>query len=330
MYDAPKPMKRTLLLEHASAVLIERPVATRRLLRSALHNIGLREMRELDQMPESSADSDLLHAVDLVVVDLSEDDQAGARLVSNIRRRVAAFNPFIATIATSFTATSGIINSAVNAGTDSILLKPFSQQQMYEQVLNLIERRRPFVVTANYIGPERRPRSRPGPSSAQTIDVPNTLRDKLIQGRSYNQGEATAAIESAWGRVNREFSLRGAFQILYLIRLAKAAIDDPTQEDAAKELSRLRDTARELLTRIAETQLREIAAELTDWITHRLDVKLGAGNGQALEKITQLTATLVCLLGSSATPEDLIVQADRAAFDHRARQAAALAAASSV
>src|SRR5271170_3094593 len=129
MYDAPKPMKRTLLLEHASAVLIERPVATRRLLRSALHNIGLREMRELDQMPENGADSDLLHAVDLVVVDLSEEDHGGARLVSNIRRRVAAFNPFIATIATSFTATSGVINSAVNSGTDSILLKPFSQQQ---------------------------------------------------------------------------------------------------------------------------------------------------------------------------------------------------------
>jgi DNA-binding NarL/FixJ family response regulator len=323
MYDAPKPMKRSLLLEHASAVLIERPVATRRLLRSALHNIGLREMRELDQMPEHGADADLLHAVDLVVVDLSEDDHGGARLVANIRRRVAAFNPFIATIATSFTATSGVINSAVNAGTDSILLKPFSQQQMYEQVLNLIERRRPFVVTANYIGPERRPRTRSETNSAQTIDVPNTLRDKLIQGRSYNQGEATAAIESAWGRVNREFSLRGAFQILYLIRLAKAAIDDPTQQDAAKELGRLRDTAKELLTRIAETQLREIAAELTDWITHRLDIKLGAGNGQALEKITQLTATLVCLLGSSATPEDLILQADRAAFDHRVRQAAA-------
>jgi len=327
MYDTPKPMKRTLLLEHACAVLIERPVATRRLLRSALHNIGLREMRELDKVPEDGADADLLHAVDLVVVDVSEDDHAGARLVSNIRRRIAAFNPFITTIATSFAATSGIINSAVNAGTDGILLKPFSQQQMYDQVLNLIERRRPFIVTANYIGPERRPRTRPGDGSVPTIDVPNTLREKLVQGRNYDQGEATAAIESAWGRVGREFSLRGAFQILYLIRLAKAAIDDPTQDDAARELGRLRDTSKELLTRIAEAQLREIASELTDWITHRLDARLGVGNGQALEKITQLTATLVCLLGSQQTPEELIQQADRAAFDHRARQAAALAAA---
>jgi DNA-binding NarL/FixJ family response regulator len=324
MYDAGKPTKRALLLEHASAVLIERPVATRRLLRSALHNIGLREMRELDRVPENGADADLLQAVDLVVVDVSEEDHAGARLVANIRRRIAAFNPFITTIATSFTATSGVINSAVNAGTDGILLKPFSQQQMYDQVLNLIERRRPFIVTANYIGPERRPSSRAGSSSAQPIDVPNTLREKLIRGRAYNAGEATAAVESTWGRVSREFSLRGAFQILYLIRLAKAAVDDPTQ-DAARELARLRGTAKDLLGRIAETQLREIGAELTDWIMHRLDTRLGADNGQTLEKMTQLTATLACLLGSQATPEELILQADRATAEHRLRQAATMA-----
>jgi DNA-binding NarL/FixJ family response regulator len=328
MYDLQRPMKRTLLLEHASAVLIERPVATRRLLRSALHNIGLREMRELDQVPEHGAETELLHAVDLVVVDVSEEDQAGAKLVSNIRRRIAAFNPFITTIATSFAATSKVINVAVNAGTDGILLKPFSQQQMYDQVLNLIERRRPFIVTANYIGPERRPGARNGASAAQSIDVPNTLRDKLVKGRHYNHGEATAEIESAWGRVNREFSLRGAVQILYLIRLAKAAIEDPTQEDVGRELGRLRDTAKDLLTRIAEAQLREIAAELTDWVTHRLDIRLGVGNAVALEKITHLTATLACLLGSLQTPEELILQADRAVFDYRARQAAAAVAAS--
>jgi DNA-binding NarL/FixJ family response regulator len=323
MHDEPKPMKRSLLLEHATAVLIERPVATRRLLRSALHNIGLREMRELDQVPDNGAGAELLNAVDLVVVELSENDPAGARLVADIRRRVTAFNPFIATIATSFVATSGIISSAVNAGTDSILLKPFSQQQMYEQVLNLIERRRPFIVTANYIGPERRPQTRAGASAVPTIDVPNTLRDKLIRGRSYNQGEATAAIESIWGRVSREFGLRGALQILYLIRLAKAAIDDPTRDDAAKEVGRLRDTAKDLLARIAETQLREIAGELTDWIGQRLDPRNGADNRMALQKITQLTATLACLLGSTQTPDELIQQADRAAFEYRARQVVA-------
>jgi hypothetical protein len=285
-------------------------------------------MRELDQVPESDFGTELLHAVDLVVVELTEEDSAGARLVANIRRRIAAFNPFIATIATSFSATAGIINSAVNAGTDGILLKPFSQQQMYDQVLNLIERRRPFVVGANYIGPERRPQIRSDGSAVAGLDVPNTLRDKLIQGRSYSPGEATAGIESAWGRVSREFSLRGAFQLLYLVRLAKAAIDDPTQDDAARELGRLRDTAKELANRLPEAQLREIAVELTEWITHRLDIRLGAGNMAALEKITQLTAMLVCLLGSPASPEDLILQADRAVFEHRTRLAAALAASS--
>jgi CheY-like chemotaxis protein len=322
MYEARKPIKHRLLLEHASAVLIERPVATRRLLRSALHDVGLRHLRELDQMPVPGTEFDVLRAADLIVVDLSDDDFAGARLVANIRRRVAAFNPFVTTIATSFTATSNVISSAVNAGTDGILLKPFSQQQVYDQVLQLIERRRPFVVTANYIGPERRPSARIGAGSAPGIDVPNTLRDKLIQGRSYNAAAAAVAIESSWGWVNREFGLRGAFQILYLVRLAKATLDDPAAEGSGRELIRLRDGARELLARIAETQLRDIAAELTDWITHRLDLNPGAGNGRVLDRITGLAATLIGLLGSSATPEDLILQADRAALDYRTRQAA--------
>jgi DNA-binding NarL/FixJ family response regulator len=323
MYDTRQPIKRHLLLEYASAVLIERPIATRRLLRSALHDIGLRQLNELDQVPESAAEADLLRAVDLVLVDLSEDDFAGARFVANIRRRIAAFNPFVITIATSFTATSSIISSAVNAGTDGILLKPFSQQQVYDQVLQLIEQRRPFVVTANYIGPERRPRLRPGAGSVPSIDVPNTLRDKLIQGRSYNFAEAAAAIDATWGRVDREFGLRGAFQILYLVRLAKAAHDDPAPDGgSARELVRLRDAAREPLARIAETQLRDIAVELTNWITHRLDLNAGAGNGRTLDQITGLAATLIVLLGSTATPEALIQQADRAALDFRARQTA--------
>jgi DNA-binding NarL/FixJ family response regulator len=319
-------MKRTLLLEHASAVLIERPMATRRLLRTALHNIGLREMRELDQMPDPAAD--LLQSVDLVLVDLTEEDRTGAQLVANIRRRIAAFNPFIATIATSFSAEATIIRSAVDAGTDGILLKPFSQQQVYEQVLRLIEQRRPFVVTANYIGPERRPAQRRAGGIA-SIDVPNTLRDKLMQGRGFRATDSAAMIEAAWGRVSREFGLRGAFQILYLIRLAKAAIEDPAQEDAGQELARLREAARDLLSRIAETQLRDIAVELTEWVTHRLDMRSGEANAVALDKVTELTAILLTLLGSDIPPRILIEQADRAAADYRARHFAQIAAANS-
>jgi CheY-like chemotaxis protein len=315
-------MKRTLLLEHASAVLIERPMATRRLLRTALHNIGLREMRELDQMPDPG--TDLLQSVDLVLVDLTEEDRTGAQLVANIRRRIAAFNPFIATIATSFSAEAAIIRSAVDAGTDGILLKPFSQQQVYEQVLRLIEQRRPFVVTANYIGPERRPAQRRGGGIA-SIDVPNTLRDKLLQGRGFRAADSAARVDAAWGRVSREFGLRGAFQILYLIRLAKAAIDDPAQADTGQELARLREAAKELLSRIAETQLRDIAAELTDWVTHRLDMRSGEANAVALDKVTELTTTLLSLLGSDVPPRTLIQQADRAAVEYRARQFAQLA-----
>lgn len=315
-------MKRTLLLEHASAVLIERPMATRRLLRTALHNIGLREMRELDQIPDPG--TDLLQSVDLVLVDLTEEDRAGVQLVANIRRRIAAFNPFIATIATSFSAESAMIRSAVDAGTDGILLKPFSQQQVYEQVLRLIEQRRPFVVTANYIGPERRPAQRRAGGVA-SIDVPNTLRDKLLQGRGFRAADSAAAIENTWGRVSREFGLRSAFQILYLIRLAKAAIDDPAQADAGQELARLREAARDLLSRVAETPLRDIAVELADWVTHRLDMRSGEANAVALDKVTQLTATLLSLLGSDIPAQTLIQQADRAAAEYRARQIAQIA-----
>jgi|HubBroStandDraft_1064217.scaffolds.fasta_scaffold00066_17 DNA-binding response OmpR family regulator len=325
MSDTSKPMRRSLLLESASAVLIERPAATRRLLRSALHGIGLRELRELDRMPETGTEFGLFQSVDLVVVDLAENDYAGARLVANIRRRIAAFNPFITTIATSFTATPVLVSSAVNAGVDGILIKPFSHRQFYDRVLQVLERRRPFVVTANYIGPERRPGERPGASSASPIEVPNTLRDKLIQGRSFNPRDSIAAIESAWGRVNREFGISGACQILFLIRLAKSAFDDSAQEDAARELVRLRETAKELLARVAEPGLGEVASELADWITRRLDVEPGAGNGRALEQITRLTATLICRLGSPATPEALIQRADRAALEYRARRAAASA-----
>jgi DNA-binding response OmpR family regulator len=112
---------------------------------------------------------------DLMVVDIDTNREEFQTMMRRIRHHELGDNPFPVTIALSSNSHFRNVTRAVNSGFDMILLKPFSMSTFLDRVHHLMRARAPFVVTADYIGPDRRLTQRGKPKDI-LIDVPNPLK----------------------------------------------------------------------------------------------------------------------------------------------------------
>lgn len=104
-----------------------------------------------------------------------------------------------------------IIRRAVSSGVDLILLKPASASQLFSRIDQLVVDRKPFVVSADYVGPDRR--DKPGRAeNTQFYQVPNTLKDK-IEGRKINATELSGQIASTVKEMNSRRLEEAAIQL---------------------------------------------------------------------------------------------------------------------
>jgi DNA-binding response OmpR family regulator len=100
----------------------------------------------------------------------------------------------------------------LNSGADGLLLRPFSAAVLDQRIRTHVMQQKPFVVTEDYIGPERRAVSRP--PSALTFAPPNSLKMK-IEGRAnpdeairrFNADLRAACSKLAYAKQQRNLSL---------------------------------------------------------------------------------------------------------------------------
>src|ERR1700743_2578456 len=98
-------------------------------------------------------------------------------VIQQLRQGSAGFNPFIVIIVTAWEKSTALINKVVSSGADDLLLRPFSTAVLGQRVETHIERRKGFVITTDYVGPDRRTGSA-RPSHPESFDPPNSLKMK--------------------------------------------------------------------------------------------------------------------------------------------------------
>lgn len=96
---------------------------------------------------------------DLVIVDWLDADR-GIQLTRQIRMESSP-NPFVPILMTAGSGHKQKVVKARDAGVSDYLVKPFTARQMGMKIETIVERPRPFVVSQNYIGPNRRIRELP-------------------------------------------------------------------------------------------------------------------------------------------------------------------------
>lgn len=186
-----------------------------------------------------------LNLADLLLLDINMQDGDVCDLVRRVRNQELGENPFTVIVAMGENLSADQISSILSAGFDDVVLKPLSVEILNKRFGRLALNRKPFVVTKDYIGPDRRGSKRDGEAGTPLIDVPNPFKAKVtgeISAKSIK--ESIKSMSSNLRAIKIE---RLAFQVNWLSeRIMPGFMDDvlvPETIGWLEELSNICDEA---------------------------------------------------------------------------------------
>ncbi len=127
----------------------------RHILRTLLHGFGAREVYEAED-GASGLEAFTHYMPDIVIADWVMPIFDGLELAQMIRQPGANANPYVPIIMLTGHSDKKRVMIARDAGVTEFLAKPISAKALYERILNVLVRPRPFVKTRTYFGPDRR------------------------------------------------------------------------------------------------------------------------------------------------------------------------------
>ncbi|TCS63499.1 response regulator [Varunaivibrio sulfuroxidans] len=197
--------------------------------------------------------------VDLLIGDTKLPEGDLTDLIFEMRHGVLGGNPFVVTLTMISNPTQERVRQVINSGTDDILVRPFATRQLIDHIQALTYARKKFVVTSDYIGPDRRKTHREGSMKIAQIDVPNPLRNRITG--QVSEAMLRKSIETTFASINEQKVERHAFQIGYLMERLIPAFENARHDtpETAPLLDRLCDVAGDLSQRICKTRYAHIA-----------------------------------------------------------------------
>lgn len=94
--------------------------------------------------------------VDFLITEWNFNQLKGMELIKHVRRDPGSSNPTLPIMTLTGRAEINDVVAARDSGTNEYVLKPFSAQTIYAGLERLVEHPRNFIVSAGYVGPERR------------------------------------------------------------------------------------------------------------------------------------------------------------------------------
>ena len=198
---------------HAKIILADSDAYMRQSLHHALTHEGYRDIRSISRL---TLLVDLLRGSmpDLLIMDIDMVDGDAIALVSDIRNGKVGRNPFLPIILMSWDSERSLIRRVVDSGADMLLAKPIAPVQLLERIDLIVKQRNPFVVTADYIGPDRRMTHEE--CTVERFTVPNTLKSK-IEGTPIDHASLLEQIQSTFGRMNKSRLVEDAAKITSIV-----------------------------------------------------------------------------------------------------------------
>ncbi|MBO6949532.1 MAG: hypothetical protein JJ855_16240 [Rhodospirillales bacterium] len=206
--------------------------------------------------------------VDLLIGDVPEIESAMCALVSDVRTRRLGKNPFPVAIGMTSYPDENTISNIVDAGFDGLALKPFDAQAFRRRLTFFLHQRKPFVTTADYIGPDRRKEpGKPG-VDANCVNVPNPLR---LIAEGVTRDTLKKQIEHAGARLDERKVISCIGGIGWCASHLDEAIDRNDGSLAHRCIKQLNEIAMDIDGRLERTpfaHMRERCNELLQIGTH--------------------------------------------------------------
>lgn len=165
------------------AALVEGNGMYRGEMRSALIDKGIREpitCKNIDAFLEVASNE----VLDLIVCDSAVFGGEFAAAMQRLRKNDLGGNPFAVVIATVQDASLGQVRDVLNGGVDDLLRRPAPAKKIVDRIDYLVKDRKPFVATRGYVGPTRSGLTQSGADAGELVEVPNTLRSKVVEKKT--------------------------------------------------------------------------------------------------------------------------------------------------
>lgn len=241
-------------------------------LRAALFSIGFRSVADTASFV-ALHDAIANDEVDLLVTSSELEGNDAGFLIQEMRNQRLGSNPFLMTIGLLANAEPDYVKRVIDSGVDDLLLTPVVPDQLILRIEKLSRNRKPFVITHDYTGPDRRAKTRAFDThSAPIMEVPNPLRDK-VEGRSH--AAISTRIRDASTTMNRIKIERHAVQIDWLVGHINASIRDGMGDGLSliPHTHRLIMVAEDMILRMKGTAADGFIGPVTELleVAHRLD-----------------------------------------------------------
>ncbi len=253
----------------ASVALFDPVHVNLRTTRYALQQLGFRSIESISDLADMKRrlNEDAPH---LVVLETGDHEADVFRMVRAVRSGELSNNPFTAIIVTSWKRETALVREAIGCGADDVIIRPFSTSFAENRIRTLIRGRKPFIVTSDYIGPDRRKDGTRG-DGAPPIEAPNVLQ-AVIDDDKEALTRARVWIDEAQQTVDAERLRRLCLRVI--IGAEAAAREMKAGRRPVIDLEEFQKGAREVRTRIARMRsseatrvaqaLCEVAAELRE------------------------------------------------------------------
>lgn len=141
-------------LSEMSVMLVEKHGYMRRLLRDVLCQLGFRDVRDCDNTEDAFGMFNETPS-DMVMTDWAPGLN-GIELLMKLRQSDISPNPYVPVIVVTANTETRHIYMARNSGMTEFLAKPITAQRVYFRVCSVIEKRRMFISSDEFFGPDRR------------------------------------------------------------------------------------------------------------------------------------------------------------------------------
>lgn len=233
--------------ENIRVVLVEPSKKQREQLKAALLRLGFRNIIDSGNLStvQESIEGDV---ADLLIVDTSLPEGDVNELIYKMRHGKLGTNPFLVVVTLVATPMANAVNAAINSGADDIAIKPYNMDHLCQRILSLTHTRKRFVVTTDYIGPDRRDKRRIEGQDIPQIIVPNPLRMRVTG--QVNPAKLRRTIDAASLKINEEKIERHGYQIKFLMdRLLPALRSGQMTEQATADIDRLVRVTADMVSR---------------------------------------------------------------------------------
>jgi DNA-binding response OmpR family regulator len=304
--------------------LIYDPVSSNRTAtRSALYSLGFRKIETVSTL-EAFIDAVQTNPPDIALCEAQGADEELCATIQQLRQGSAGHNPFIVIIVTAWEKNTTLINRVVSSGADDLLLRPFSTALLGQRIEAHVDRRKGFIITTDYVGPDRR-RDSVRVSNVELFDPPNSLKMKAKDRLSGDDiaRKLDAELRVAREKLTTEKLRRDSFQVCVLWRLLQ---DQPCiAGQSPPDLIKLQLLAKTVESRAKDSEFASGVEWCQSVLASAEGLVAGVDRNASMHLLGHAALSLHQVFYPDKTPDEQLTEIDAAVEAIRSRSQQALA-----